>query len=166
MAQSRSGSSRSGHAHSGRALLFERLVDDEPLRTAEPSPFRAVDLQGMRESIARELSWLLNTRAPIPPGAAPRPFRSTIDYGGPDVARSGDRSREGLLGIAGDITDAVSAFEPRLTSVMVSVDWETLRNRKVTMEISALMVTGGVPVPVTFPVHLGGDGDAEVEHGW
>lgn len=120
----------------------------------------------MRESVAREIAWLLNTRAPIPPDAARRPFRSTIDYGGPDIARSGDRNREGLLEIADEIATAVSTFEPRLTSVMVSVDWQTLKDRKVTMEISALMMTGGVPVPVTFPVHLGGDGEAEVGHGW
>ncbi len=164
MPPSRSGGSQPGHAWRGRALLFERIVDDDPERTAEPSPFRALDARALRESVAREVSWLLNTRAPRSAGTAP--FRSTIDYGGPDIARSGERDREGLLRIAQEIAAAVAAFEPRLRSVAVTVDWRTLKNRRVTMEVAALMTVDGVPAPVSFPIHLGGDGEAEVAHGW
>lgn len=162
----RSQLSHSGRAPKGRALLFERLVDDEPERTAEPAPFRVVDERGMLDSISRELSWLLNTRAPLSVRTVDAPpFRSTVDYGGPDVARSGERNREELLQVAQEIAAAVTAFEPRLTSVTVSVDWGTLKNRRVGMELSAMMRLGRILLPVSFAIYLDGDGQAEVGHG-
>ncbi|ALG72572.1 hypothetical protein VY88_17450 [Azospirillum thiophilum] len=155
-----------GRAPKGRALLFERLVDDEPERTAEPAPFRVVDERGMLDSISRELSWLLNTRAPLSVRSDyAAPFRSTVDYGGPDVGRSGERNREELLAVAQEIAATVTAFEPRLTSVTVAVDWATLKNRRVAMELSALMRFARIMLPVSFAIYLDGDGQAEVGHG-
>ena len=93
----------------GRALLFERLLAplDVPGR---PEPFRDHDADGLRGSLERSLTELLNTRTP----RAPRLGQPTVlDYGLADVADPR------LLPAA--MVAAIDRYEPRLTDVEVRV---------------------------------------------
>jgi len=47
----------------GGALLFDRLTDKNPVEPAEKQPFRVLYLDDFLESVAREISSILNTRS-------------------------------------------------------------------------------------------------------
>src|ERR1051325_9804857 len=94
----------------GRALLFERLSGtgprDEQKEGGAP-PFRVHDIAELKQSVARELARLLNTRAAWPLSEREGREMSVLDYGLPDFsplsALSGDdqarlRSEERRVG--------------------------------------------------------------------
>lgn len=150
-----------GDSHGARALLFERLFDDEPHVPAEPRPLRHYDEAGLRESIQRELERLLNTRrGPKPPHPAAR--GTVLAYGVPDrvvESASGVRDQERLVR---DIEGAVQAFEPRLEEVVVTVAEVDPLAGSITVAIEGAVRLGRQRVSVHFPVVIGGaDDDGE-----
>ena len=69
--------------------LLERLTDEEPRKTKESRERRAMTIRELRESVLRDVGWLLNT--PNFEGLAdlesnPEVARSVLNYGVPDIA--------------------------------------------------------------------------------
>src|ERR1700760_3085548 len=62
-----------GATDAGRVPLFDRLIDEERHISHEPTPFRTLDRQGVRDSLRRELERLLATRCPVSGAVALRP---------------------------------------------------------------------------------------------
>lgn len=114
-----------GRAHDtggGRALLFERLVDLEPGRREEERPFRVLSREELWESVRRELGRLLNTRCPVPLQLLGEEERTVINYGLPDFTSLSPQSGNDRKLIADLIGRTVTAFEPRLRNVRVTVE--------------------------------------------
>ncbi|MFZ5891309.1 MAG: type VI secretion system baseplate subunit TssE [Myxococcota bacterium] len=103
--------------------LLDRLSDDEPDRTRESREKRVLSPQRLRESVRRDLSWLLNnTHLATVQDLDPYPHveQSTLNYGMPDLAGKTvsmvDRSA-----LEKAIRRAIWEFEPRLLKESVRV---------------------------------------------
>ena len=159
----------------GRALLFERLAGASGPRGEEEGarPFRIHEGAALKESVARELRRLLNTRSNLPLDSRGGEL-SVIDYGLPDFsslsALSGD-DRERLSAL---VTRAVAAFEPRLRDVRVTAERPSdarakderprSNDRALILRLDATLVVGEHPEPVSFSLQARpGAGAVDVE---
>ncbi len=97
--------------------LLDRLIDERPSEPSEPPESRALSRQRLRESVLRDLKWLLNANAGLEAEDRveryPLARRSVLNYG--------IRSLSGLLASKVDVADlermirrAIVEFEPRI----------------------------------------------------
>ncbi len=96
--------------------LLDRLTDDEPERKNEPHSKRVLSARRLRESVRRDLSWLLNNThfgALEDLSAFPEVALSTLNYGVPDLAGKTSTTVDLKL-LESKIRAAIVAFEPRL----------------------------------------------------
>ncbi|MEN1678590.1 MAG: type VI secretion system baseplate subunit TssE [Planctomycetota bacterium] len=103
--------------------LLDRLEDDEPDKRVEPVERRVLSLERLKESVIRDLSWLLNCENLTPvhdfqdyPDAA----TSTVNFGVPPhsglVLNRGQRSE-----LEEKLRESIVRFEPRLIGSTVRV---------------------------------------------
>jgi type VI secretion system lysozyme-like protein len=138
-----------------RALLFERLAGCEPGQLAEARPFRVHDGDALRESVAREVSRMLNTRVPEP---APGPAgRTVVDYGLADWTHTLALDTIARSALETEVRRSLDAFEPRLRVRAVRASTVTGRERTLTIEIDAMLVVEGGEEPFSFPVRVGSE---------
>lgn len=138
-----------------RALLFERLEDRDPW-SPEARPFRVHGREGLRESVARELSRLLNTRSPFTPEELAGRPRTVLEYGLADWSPAHARDPAALSMLEAEARRAIEAYEPRLREVRVKAEPVTGRDREVRLTIDAVLaVEGGGREPVSFPMLVG-----------
>jgi len=141
-----------------RTPLFERLTDLDPENTSEPEPARVLNRAALRESVRRELSWLLNTRSPMNSART----GTILDYGIPGftwLSPASGQDRE-LVGEA--IATKVAAFEPRLRDVRVSMEANPANPRAIVGRLEAMLVVEMIAEPVSFPLSISSTGSAEV----
>jgi type VI secretion system protein ImpF len=105
--------------------LLDRLTDLEPDKTTETRDRRVLSVRRLRESVLRDLSWLLNTghlETVQSLEAYPAVAASVVNYGVPDFS--------GLIAASMDVASlektvqkAIMDFEPRIArkSLRVSV---------------------------------------------
>jgi type VI secretion system lysozyme-like protein len=152
----------------GRGLLFERLCEENPgahavregrAESAPVSPvFRAHELDALSESVVRELRCLLNTRLPFPAGSSDESSQTVMNYGLPDfshlnAASPGDREILARL-----IERKITAFEPRLRQVRISLEPHPVERGAVTGSMRALLQTESISEPVEFLLARGRSG--------
>lgn len=149
----------------GRALLFERLSEEEPhSREDEARPHRAHDVRALTDSVRREIGRLLNTRRHASPGRDGGGDGMTVlDYGIPDFSSLSPHSDDDRGRLAATIADAVAAFEPRLCGVRVRFEQERAVDRALLLRVEARLVVGMVAEPVSFPLLLSRAGAREAE---
>lgn len=130
--------------------LFDRLTDLEP-RSRRDVPFTAWEqLQHLKQSVARDLTNLLNTRrssADIPEEFV-RTNQSVAAYGIQDFTSSpvdGDQMRRG-------IEKAVRTFEPRLSHI--AVEMRKSGDFELEFRIAALLRIDVRSEPVVFDTIL------------
>lgn len=136
-----------------RALLFDRLVDQQPAQREEAEPFRILTRAGLRESVRREVERLLNTRCPFPDGFLPGQ-RTVVDYGLPDFSHLSPASDPDRQAMAMAITRSIEAYEPRLRRVRVMIEPDAQNRNRGIGVIEAQLVVGEVQEPVSFPLLL------------
>jgi len=96
--------------------LLDRLTDDAPDKSAESREQRVLSLRQLRQSVLRDLSWLLNTAAfDTMVDLTDYPFvaRSVINYGTPLSSGTSVSSMD-VVKIERKIKQAVIDFEPRI----------------------------------------------------
>lgn len=147
-------------AESGRATLFERLVDLEPGQR-EAEPFILHDREGVRKSVALALERLLSTRAPVAADVLEKRERTTIDYGIPDHSLTSPQDGAARDRLARHIADAIRAFEPRLTDPVVTVRLSDARSDALVAEISGHLTIGMAVSPALFAIPVGGAGSPD-----
>jgi len=135
-----------------RALLFERLVDLDPQAPTEPKPLRTLNRRELRESVRRELEWLLNTRCPIPAPLLDERERTVINYGIPDLSWFYPQNPRDQRRLASILSQTISAFEPRLRQVRVTVERYLDVQQALYVIVDALLVIESITEPVSFPV--------------
>lgn len=144
------------HPGGARALLFERLEDGDP-PSPEARPFRVHDRAGLRESVMREISRLLNTRCAVDPAAlaAGRP-RTVLEYGLADWSPAHARDPAALAALEREARRAIEAYEPRLREVRVKAEPVFGRDRELRLTVDGvLVVDAGVTEPISFPMVVG-----------
>lgn len=96
--------------------LLDRLTDDEPDRQKESREKRILTGLQLRESVRRDLSWLLNnTWLQAVEDLAPYPevAQSVLNYGVPDLAGK-TASTVDVKALEKSLRAAILSFEPRL----------------------------------------------------
>ena len=97
--------------------LFDRLIDEAPELAREQTPMRVYGEDGLRQSVARDLTRLLNTRsAGLMPG-----YPTVLDYGVPDFGHLFAASLTDRTALAESVRAAIVAYEPRLQSPVVTI---------------------------------------------
>jgi type VI secretion system protein ImpF len=103
--------------------LLDRLSDDEPERSQESREQRVLSPSRLRESVRRDLTWLLNNAhlaAVEDLEEFPHVARSTLNYGLPDLTGK-TASTVDVIGLEKAIRKALWEFEPRLLKDSVRV---------------------------------------------
>jgi len=107
--------------------LLDRLTDEDPDNPSERRDDRVIDMRRLREIIARDLSWLLNSNnseSTFDTDRYPHTATSVLNYGVREV--SGVVSTVDRVGlIRASIARAITQFEPRIKAGTLDV---TLRS--------------------------------------
>lgn len=140
--------------------LLDRLTDDDPAAKQEPREKRVLNIQRLRESVVRDLGWLLNTahlEASVPLDGYPFVARSTLNYGLPDITGRTASSVD-----VGDlekmIRQCIRDFEPRILpesiKVKVQVDGGKMGPNALTFLIEGELWAQPVPVRLYLKTDL------------
>lgn len=137
--------------------LFERLFDDAPHREAESNPLKRWTVDELKESVAKDLESLLNSRAPLLRDIFdryPESLRSVASFGmgdfvGLSLANPADRDY-----ICRALEQTIAHHEPRLHDVIVTL--EAGRNSVGCLQfgINAVLCVAPANEPVSFDALL------------
>jgi type VI secretion system protein ImpF len=103
--------------------LLDRLTDEEPDKVRESGDKRVLSSQRLRESVRRDLAWLLNTTnlgSVQDLSEYPEVERSTLNFGIPDLTGKTASSVDAVA-LVRLIRRAILEFEPRLLRSSVKV---------------------------------------------
>ena len=134
-----------------RTRLFDRLVDYEPW-SAEERPRRVLDRAELRESVRREVERLLGTRCTLPMDVPEERPRTVLEYGLPDFTPLYTRNPDDQAELAARIQRCITAYEPRLRDVRVSVEPPGSSQRELLARVEGVLGAGDVVEPVSFTV--------------
>ncbi|QNA88758.1 type VI secretion system baseplate subunit TssE [Massilia sp. Dwa41.01b] len=102
--------------------LLDRLMDE---RSEQGRAAQGLNLEQIKDHVARDLEALLNTRAAIPSGAFdgyPRARASILNYGLVDFAAFCLTSDEDRAAICASLKTAIETHEPRLKDVAARIE--------------------------------------------
>ena len=135
--------------------LLERVVMLEQQRRFESREQRVMSLERLKQSVLRDLSWLLNTEyfeAVHSLDAYPEVRSSVLNYGIPSIVglTITDLNDSMRGGLAKTLRDAIVRFEPRLDPdsivVRTHADKEQMDGRTLTFEIEAELLAEPAPL--------------------
>lgn len=128
--------------------VLDRLLDDGETPSGD-------GLTALRESVRRDLEWLLNTRRLYTPISEDYPElqRSVLLYGLPDITSLGRDAPATRARLQAHIEETIALFEPRLSNVRVAVVEAPAEGgglRQVHFRIQALLLADPEPLRVWF----------------
>lgn len=140
--------------------LLDRLTDEEPEKSRESRNRRVLSPNRLRESVRRDLAWLLNNthlQALEDLEAYPEVARSTLNYGVPDLSGK-TSSTVDPPALEKAIREAIWQFEPRLSrdSVRVTVtsDKSEMNHNALSFLIEAELWAQPLPLRVYMKTDL------------
>jgi len=122
--------------------LLDRLTDNEPHSQQEPRDKRVLSMHRLRESVLRDVSWLLNAdsmESVVDLSAYPEVAKSVLNYGIKDLSGrtiAGASSTE----ISKGLKAAINIFEPRILANSLNVQVyisEEMNKQAMTFDIEA-----------------------------
>ena len=136
--------------------VFDRLLDFEPDVSSEAPKSRSKSLRELKQSVKRDLEWLLNTRryAGEIPDNLEEVNKSVLIFGLPDFTGLGAKSSAEQKRLIKELESALKIFEPRLMDVRVSFEPPSETERVLKFRIEARMRVDPTPEPVTFDTIL------------
>jgi type VI secretion system protein ImpF len=147
---------RRSHERNIKPSLLDRLIDEEPRNRAESPDRRAQSLKDLKDSVRRDLEALLNSRrTPAEPALTARElWRSVYCYGLPDTTGLGLSSEDDCNRMIRMVASTISAFEPRLMNVNVTMEPLKPSERTLHFRIEALLRIEPSPARVFFDTKL------------
>lgn len=136
--------------------VFDRLLDYDPKATRESAVSTQMALKELKQSIRRDLEWLLNTRRSvidIPP-ALTEVSRSVAAYGLPDLTSVNIDSKAEQNRLVKSVEDALATFDPRFKNPRVFLEPSTKVERELRFRIEAILDIEPAPEPVVFDTVL------------
>jgi type VI secretion system protein ImpF len=138
--------------------VLDRLIDYEPEISREAVASRSKNLRLLKQSVRRDLEWLLNTRKT--PDISPDLTlvnASAVGFGIPDFTNLSARNPADHTRLRRSIEQSIEAFEPRLEGVVVTIDQVSSMNRTIHFRIDARLKVDPAPEPVVFDTtfHVG-----------
>jgi type VI secretion system protein ImpF len=135
--------------------VLDRLVDFEPDVRTEPLASRSKALRQVKQSLKRDLEWLLNTRRVFEvPAELPVLADSLLGYGLPDFSTFSIKSAGDQHELTLALEAVLKRFEPRLEDVVVSVATASVLERAFRFKIEARLRIDPVPEPISFDTTL------------
>ena len=131
--------------------LIDRLTDERPKDKEETRHQRAGSIVSLRESVLRDLEWLMNTvnmESVIDFDTYPELKNTVLNYGMPGLSGStiNDAERNSIKNL---IKDAIEAFEPRIMKNTLRItlinDDDLINPHAIAFEIEGTM--WGRPMP-------------------
>ena len=146
-----------------RASLIDRLVDINPQFQREARPLRTLTRDEIKASLLRDLTWLFNSRTSHPHHFFDERDLTVIDFGIPDFGDYSPQNPEDRVLLAQRLKRAISAFEPRLKKVTVTVAPDPVNEKTLQVHLDGVITWESVREPVSFTtVFNGGAGLAEI----
>lgn len=136
--------------------VLDRLLDYEPGVSQEPVPSRSKGLRELKQSVRRDLEWLLNTRQMVDgvPPELQELTNSLAAYGLPDFTNVSIKGPESQNRLRRAVEVAIRVFEPRLENVVVTLESSSEHERGVRFRIDARLRVEPAPEPITFDTFL------------
>jgi type VI secretion system protein ImpF len=137
-------------------LLVTQSVLDRLSDTDDWPTTRAQSIRYLRDSIKRNLEWLLNTRRPPIDGIENYPLarHTVIYYGLLDLGSLSTSSSSDQRRLQQAIAEAVAYSEPRLRDVEVRLEQSDLDRKKLRFHIEARMEMKPMPEEIAFDTVL------------
>ena len=132
--------------------ILDRLVDYEPEVSQEPMASRSRGLRQLKETVRRDIEWLLNTReyvGEIPPDLK-EVQHSLAVYGLPDFTSTSTKDPNNQERLRRAIEEEIVLFEPRLEAVTVTLVQGADKERAMHFRIDGQLRVDPVSEPVTF----------------
>jgi type VI secretion system protein ImpF len=144
------------HARILQPSLIDRLIDLEPGNRKEAHIVQGQSLRQLKDSVRRDLEWLLNSRrSPAePPARAKELWRSSYCYGLPDLTGMALGTPQARGDLARMLETVIGAFEPRLRNATATLQPSTVGSRMLRFQIEALLLIEPVPARVYFDTTL------------
>lgn len=131
--------------------LLDRLTDEEPEKGVESRDRRVLSLPRLRESVLRDLGWLLNTchlAQTEDLSDYPHVANSVLNYGVPDYAGA-TMSGADLVRLERAMRQAILDFEPRILRnslrIRANIDPESMTHNALTFEIEGELWSQPLP---------------------
>jgi type VI secretion system protein ImpF len=148
--------SRSRHVAAMPPLL-DRLLDDEPKTPVDRSNTTNYDLARYKQSVARDLEALLNSRCPDIDGAIESSSyarTSMLNFGIIDLSSLSLLNPDDRALLRDKIRVAIERHEPRLSKVRVSLDAPQGMERLLRFRVDAVLKVHPGRPPVSFDAML------------
>jgi type VI secretion system protein ImpF len=132
--------------------LLDRLMGERAAGGAGSSAAR-LGIEQLKDSVARDLEALLNTRLGSPPDrfdACPEARASILNYGLADFAGFCLSSSEDRAAICASLKDAIERHEPRLKNVSAALEREAGSVNRLSFVINATLLAADGLEPVNF----------------
>jgi type VI secretion system protein ImpF len=136
--------------------LFDRLMDT-PVAGAASSTVTRLTIEDLKDTVARDLEALLNTRTVIPEDLLklyPECSRSIVTYGLNDFAGLSLSSSDDRAHICQCLEKAIARHEPRLRNVRASLEVQEGSINRLNFAIAALLVVNSAQEAVSFDAVL------------
>lgn len=132
-----------------RLLGAESAAPDRPLT-------RGQALRKLKDSVRRDLEWLLNTRRDpeAPPEGAGELERSLYNYGLPDIGTFALRSVADQNRLLQLLESAVATFEPRIMNARVTLEAPSSTTHVLRFQIQGLLFVDPAPERIVFDTVL------------
>lgn len=146
--------------------VFDRLLDFEPELSSESAKSRSRSLQELKQSVRRDLEWLLNTRryAGNVESTLEEVNKSVIMFGLPDFTTLGAKNPSEQKRLVKEIETAIKNFEPRFTDLKITLEPLSSVERVLRFRIEARLKVEPSPEPVMFDTILQlGSGEYKVQ---
>ncbi len=135
-------------------FLLDRLTDDQSDQTRDSREKFFFSPRQLKDSLLRDLNWLLNTHAPVAAdglGDFPQLLNSVLNFGVPDVTGT---TISGLPATSFEksLLKALQTFEPRLEkrslSVRIVKEEESSNPNSIALEIRGEVIASHLPDPL------------------
>ncbi len=136
--------------------VLDRLLDYEPELSREPVTSRAKSLRQLKQSVKRDLEWLLNTRrtAEDVPPELKELNNSLAVFGLPDFTTASVKNASDQKMMRRALETAIRVFEPRLEDLVVTLEPMDSIERVMRFRIDARLKVEPAPEPITFDTVL------------
>jgi type VI secretion system protein ImpF len=133
--------------------LLDRLLDDRPRESREAVDAGAREVARIKESVKRDLEWLLNSKRPVAvlPDDLGHLRQSLLTYGLPDFTTISLNNTAAQEALRRAVEEAIVRFEPRLTAVTITMELgRGDTDRAIRFRIDAMLRVEPEPEPVAF----------------
>ncbi len=136
---------------------LDRLIDQDPEVSTEVALTRSQSVRQLKESLRRDLEWLLNTRRiAVPPDESLKELnRSVYVYGLPDFTAYSLNNAKDQTKLVRFLHSTVKIFEPRLANVRILPLEEGIPgSRTLRFRIEGLLLMDPAPEQISFDTVL------------